>query len=73
MNNASGEIEQLLTKAQVAEILGVKESWLNTEIQAGRIPYRRLGSKKFVRFTRTDVERYIDSKSAEPSSSRGSE
>ena len=56
------DFEPLLTKEEVCQILGVKESWLNTEIQAGRIPHLRLGKKKFVRFTRANVLEYLESR-----------
>lgn len=55
-------IEPLLTKEEVCEILGVKESWLNTEIQTGRFPHTRLGSMKHIRFTRQQVQDFIDSR-----------
>jgi excisionase family DNA binding protein len=55
-------IEPLLTKEQVCEILGVKESWLNTEIQTGRFPHTRLGSMKHIRFTKAQVQDFIDSR-----------
>jgi excisionase family DNA binding protein len=55
-------IEPLYTKEQVAQMLGVKESWLNSEIQAGNIPHLRLGRKKFIRFTRAHIETYLASR-----------
>jgi len=48
----------LLTCAQVGEILGVSESWVRTEAQAGRITHRRVGTK--YRFTQVDVDELID-------------
>lgn len=55
-------LEPLLTKEEVCQILGVKESWLNTEIQTGRFPHTRLGSMKHIRFTRKQVEDFINSR-----------
>jgi excisionase family DNA binding protein len=55
-------MDRLLTKEEVAELLGVKVTWLNSEIQAGRIPHLRLGSRKFIRFTREQVDEFLDSR-----------
>ena len=52
----------LLTKEDVCRILGVKESWLNVEIQTGRIPHVRLGKKKIVRFRPEQVDAYLNSR-----------
>lgn len=51
-----------LTKEEVCKILGVKESWLNAEIQAGNISHIRLGQKKFIRFRPEHVEEYVKSR-----------
>lgn len=56
------ELDALLTKEDVCRILGVKESWLNIEIQSGRIPHIRLGRKKIVRFRPEHLNRYLDSR-----------
>lgn len=54
------DFDALLTKEDVCRILGVKESWLNIEIQSGRIPHIRLGKKKMVRFRPQHLEAYLD-------------
>jgi excisionase family DNA binding protein len=46
--------ENLLPADELAERLGVPESWVRTEERAGRIPGRRLG--KYVRFKLSEVE-----------------
>jgi excisionase family DNA binding protein len=57
-NGASArEAEKLLTAHELAECLGVPESWVRTEERAGRIPGVRLG--KYVRFKLSDVERAL--------------
>lgn len=56
------EFDSLLTKEDVCRILGVKESWLNSEIQAGNMPHLRLGKKKFVRFRASHIEEYLAGK-----------
>ncbi len=56
------EVDALLTKEDVCRILGVKESWLNIEIQSGRIPHIRLGKKKMVRFRPEHLNRYLESR-----------
>lgn len=56
------EISPLLTKEDVCRILGVKETWLNSEIQNGHIRHIRLGKKKFIRFREEHVHEYLESK-----------
>jgi excisionase family DNA binding protein len=54
-NGASAHnAEKLLPADELAERLGVPESWVRTEERAGRIPGRRLG--KYVRFKLSEVE-----------------
>lgn len=55
-------VEALLTKEDVCRILGVKESWLNTEIKEGRFPHIRLGKRKFIRFRPEHIEQYLATK-----------
>lgn len=56
------DFEALLTKEDVCRILGVKESWLNIEIQSGRMPHIRLGKKKMIRFRPSHLEEYLDTR-----------
>ena len=58
-------IAPLLTKADVCEILGVKETWLNPEISAGKIPHIRLGKRKNIRFRPEHIEEYLKNKEQE--------
>jgi predicted DNA-binding transcriptional regulator AlpA len=59
----------LLNKAQLAEMLGVKESWISAEVakyvstegEEG-IPHLRLGGRKLVRFRRNDIEEWLDTR-----------
>src|ERR1700730_15378213 len=55
------DAEKLLTARELAERLGVPESWVRTEERAGRIPSVRLG--KYVRFKLSDVERTLAERS----------
>jgi excisionase family DNA binding protein len=48
------EPEKLLKAGELAERLGVPESWVRTEERTGRIPSVRLG--KYVRFKLSDIE-----------------
>jgi excisionase family DNA binding protein len=48
------DAKNLLTAGELAERLGVPESWVRTEERAGRIPSVRLG--RYVRFKLSDVE-----------------
>jgi len=56
------EVETLLTKEDICRILGVRESWLDAEIAAGRMPHIRLGKKKMVRFRPSHLEKYLDTR-----------
>jgi excisionase family DNA binding protein len=55
------DAENLLAAGELAERLGVPESWVRTEERAGRIPSVRLG--KYVRFKLRDVERTLAARS----------
>lgn len=61
------EIEPWLLKEDVCRILGVKVSWLNTQLALPKedpdhFEHIRLGKKKFIRFTPLMLERYAESK-----------
>lgn len=49
--------DHLLTAKQLAQQLGVKESWVATEARAGRIPRRMVG--RYVRFDLAEVQRAL--------------
>lgn len=51
--------EPLLTKDEVASLLGVTTTWLDSEIQSGRISHLRLGRRKFIRFRREHISEYL--------------
>lgn len=55
------DVKNLLRAGELAERLGVPESWVRTEERAGRIPSVRLG--KYVRFKLHDVERTLAARS----------
>jgi excisionase family DNA binding protein len=55
------DAKNLLRAGELAERLGVPESWVRTEERAGRIPSVRLG--KYVRFKLSDVERTLAERS----------
>jgi excisionase family DNA binding protein len=55
------DVKNLLRTGELAERLGVPESWVRTEERAGRIPSVRLG--KYVRFKLRDVERTLAARS----------
>lgn len=61
-DNEVNGLPVLLTKQDVCRLLGVKESWLTAEIQAGRIQHIRLGKKKFIRFRPEHIRAYLESK-----------
>ena len=51
--------ERLLDAAEVADRLGVPESWVRESARSGAIPHVRLG--RYVRFDAADVEGWISS------------
>lgn len=53
---------QLMTKADVAERLGMKESMITQLVSSGDMPHLRLGKRKFVRFTEEHIQQYLRSK-----------
>ena len=55
------DAENLLAAGELAECLGIPESWVRSEERAGRIPSVRLG--KYVRFKLRDVERTLAERS----------
>lgn len=50
--------ERFLTPAEVASLLGVKESWVYSQARAGRFPSVRIG--RYRRFRRETIERWIE-------------
>lgn len=50
--------ERLLTAAEIAERLGVPETWVRESARSGAIPHIRLG--RYVRFDLSDVERWLE-------------
>lgn len=48
---------RLLTAAEVAELLTVKESWVREATRDGRLPHHRLG--RYRRYRREDIERWL--------------
>ena len=59
----------LMTKADLAERLGVKESWISAEVakytrtegEQG-IPHLRLGGRKLVRFRQADIDQWLETR-----------
>lgn len=48
-----------LTKAELAELLGIPEGWLTKAVTARLIPHTRLG--KHVRFSEQDIAEIVES------------
>lgn len=49
---------RLLTSTEVADRLGVSEHQVRIAYRSGVLPHRRVG--RFVRFTDTDLDTYVD-------------
>lgn len=61
------------TQAEAAELLGVSESYVRDAVTARKIPHRRYGKGRIVRFTLDDLRVFLDScavDSAEPITKR---
>jgi excisionase family DNA binding protein len=52
-----GLSEPLLRPQEAAELLSVKVSWIYEACRTGRLPFLRVG--KHLRFTRSDLERWV--------------
>ena len=50
--------DRLLRAGEVAERLGVPESWVRESARSGAIPHVRLG--RYIRFDLADVERWLE-------------
>ena len=49
--------DRLLTAAEVADYLAVKESWVREATRDGRLPHLRLG--RYRRYRRSDIESWL--------------
>jgi excisionase family DNA binding protein len=50
--------DRLLTAAEVAAFLAVKESWVREATRDGRLPHLRLG--RYRRYRRSDIENWLE-------------
>jgi len=55
----------LLTVKQVAALFQVKPQWVYDEVEAGRLPSRRLG-RRILRFSRADLADYLEAAGTSP-------
>lgn len=53
--------DRLLTVNDVCEWFAVTKDWVYDEVEAGRLPYLRLG-RKHLRFRRADLVAYLDAR-----------
>lgn len=54
--------DRLLTAAEVADLLAVKESWVREATRDGRLPHLRLG--RYRRYRRSDIESWLEDQHA---------
>jgi excisionase family DNA binding protein len=54
--------DRLLTAAEVAAFLAIKESWVREATRDGRLPHLRLG--RYRRYRREDIERWLTEQQA---------
>lgn len=52
---------ELLTVADVCNLFRVTKDWIYDEVEAGRLPYVRLG-RKHLRFRRHDLIGYLENR-----------
>ncbi|MEJ7593019.1 MAG: helix-turn-helix domain-containing protein [Planctomycetaceae bacterium] len=59
--NSEGPLQPLLSVSAVAELLGVSPSLVYQIVEAGKIPFHRVGiGRGSIRFQREDVKAYIE-------------
>lgn len=58
-------MEKLLTKKEVMEMLGIKESTLYAWVHQNRLPFLKLG-KRLLRFREKDILEWIADKASHP-------
>jgi excisionase family DNA binding protein len=58
-------MEKLLTKKQVAEMLGIKESTLYAWVHQNRIPHLKIG-KRLLRFREKDIIAWLSDMEVQP-------
>ena len=59
-------MDELLTKQQLAEWLGIRVSTLNTWMAQRRIPYIKLAGGNLVRFKPSDIESWLGEYEVKP-------
>jgi excisionase family DNA binding protein len=62
-----GDLEEILTVDQVCTWFQVTRDWVWDEVEAGRLPYVRLG-KRHLRFRRSQLEDYLTDNTQRPAS-----
>ena len=58
MNGPAGDAEELLTVEDVCRWFKVGPSWVYDEVEAGRLPFVRLG-RKHLRFHPSELREYL--------------
>lgn len=58
--------DELLTVEHVCAWFNVTRDWIYDEVEAGRLPYIRLG-RRSLRFRRTELDHYLASRTQRPS------
>lgn len=53
-----GSLLPLVSVDELCELWSVKRSWVYDEVEAGRLPARRLGRQ--LRFAQTDLVEYVE-------------
>ena len=54
--------DRLLTAAEIADLLAVKESWVREATRDGRLPHVRLG--RYRRYRREDIKHWLSEQQA---------
>jgi len=63
INGAPADIfADLADKAYVLDLLGIKEATLKRWCFEGRIPHFRLGSRKLIRFRKSELAAWLEAK-----------
>jgi excisionase family DNA binding protein len=68
MPDPSQGVDELLTVHEVCDWFKVSKDWVYDEVEAGRLPYVRLG-RRHLRFPRSELEQYVTGNMFQPGSS----
>jgi excisionase family DNA binding protein len=64
MSDSPGDVDELLTVEDVCAWFKVTRSWVYDEVEAGRLPYVRIG-RQSLRFHRSELRLFLQARSCQ--------